>query len=230
MKGLLTILFFWANSAFATNYYVSNSGNDGNAGTSIAAAWATLAKVASFSSSTGFVAGDVIYLKRGDVWNEQLAIYSSGTYSSRIVIASYGSGSKPLITGFATLSMTNAGGNIWTGTATSSIKNQNTVIVNGQIRFKARYPNSTTLTYTTSGTTYILIPHTATNYVGSEIVVNGATWEIGLAKVVAQISDGTNDTLKYDRSMVYGSGATIGGNGYFFQNMPAYLDVNNERS
>jgi hypothetical protein len=50
-------------TAAGTQYYVnSNSGNDGNAGTSPTAAWATLSKLTDFGWEPGFRPGDSIFL------------------------------------------------------------------------------------------------------------------------------------------------------------------------
>ena len=54
----------YASSVLGALYYVSNSGNDGNAGTSPTAAWKSLAKVNRFS----FAPGDVVLFERGGVW------------------------------------------------------------------------------------------------------------------------------------------------------------------
>ena len=42
---LITLVIFSTNSLNATNYYVSSSGNDSNAGTSESLPWKTLTKV-----------------------------------------------------------------------------------------------------------------------------------------------------------------------------------------
>ncbi len=49
--------------ANATNYYVSNTGNDGAAGTSTGAAWQTIAKV----NASSFSPGDSILFKCGEL-------------------------------------------------------------------------------------------------------------------------------------------------------------------
>jgi hypothetical protein len=77
-----------------TNYYVSQSGgDDGNAGTTQATPWKTLAKV----SSVTFQPGDMILLKRGDVWNEPLYMHGSGKPGAYIELSAYGEGARPMI-------------------------------------------------------------------------------------------------------------------------------------
>ena len=77
-------------------YYVSQStGLDTNDG-SIDAPWQTAAKV----SGEVFLPGDNIYFNRGDVWNEQLVVPSSGTeLGGYITFSAYGTGDKPVFDG-----------------------------------------------------------------------------------------------------------------------------------
>jgi parallel beta-helix repeat protein len=84
--------------AFATNtaYYVdATGGSDGNAGTSPAAAWQTLAKV----NSMTFSAGDQILLRAGQKWVEQLKPKGSGVSGNPITIGAYGDGPRPIVDG-----------------------------------------------------------------------------------------------------------------------------------
>jgi hypothetical protein len=72
---LMALLALCARS-WAASYYVSSSGgSDANNGTSASTPWQTLG--AHVNGGT-FSPGDVIYLKRGDRWNEQLIPPSSG--------------------------------------------------------------------------------------------------------------------------------------------------------
>ena len=71
-------------------YYVANDGNDGNSGTSQGSPWRTIGKVNS-EFGNAISAGDDIYFKRGDTFNdEQLDIELGG-------ISAYGTGDKPII-------------------------------------------------------------------------------------------------------------------------------------
>jgi hypothetical protein len=68
MRLLFIILLFVSSKSNATRYFVSNSGNDANSGTSQVDSWQTISKVNSFS----FSSGDTISFKCGDSWNERL--------------------------------------------------------------------------------------------------------------------------------------------------------------
>lgn len=223
MRYLLTILLFSCQNLFATNYYVSNAGNDANAGSSTATSWQHLAKVKSFS----FSPGDSILLNRGDSWNEQLIITSSGVSGSPIVVGAYGNGNKPLITGFQALSgFVNTSGNIWTATASNATATENTVLINGKIQAKARYPNANAtnpyLIYQASGSQYSLISSVLTgtpNYTGVECVVRSSVYTTDVVRVSSQATN----TLNFDRPLTYILNASSA-NGFFFQNDSTFLD------
>ena len=107
----LTLIIFNVKT-FATIYYVdATNGNDNNNGTSPSTPWKTLAKINNFS----FQPGDKIFLKRGDIWNENLVFPSSGTQNNPIEIGAYGTGDKPVINGMqeVNLNWTNYNGNVW---------------------------------------------------------------------------------------------------------------------
>jgi hypothetical protein len=111
----------------ARTYYVdATSGSDSSSGLSTASAWKTLAKVKDFAWSTGFIAGDTILFKRGEVWREPFAIDTdagktkSGTAAAPITFDAYGTGAKPVFSGSADLSATgkwtSQGSNKWRST------------------------------------------------------------------------------------------------------------------
>ena len=126
MKKTIAILvwltFGLSSNGLAASYYVSSSsGIDANNGTSAATPWATLG--AHVNGGT-FAAGDVIYLKRGDTWNEQLIPPSSGSPGNPISFDAYGSGGAPMLTpviNLAGASWTHNSGNIYTTTLSTAI-------------------------------------------------------------------------------------------------------------
>lgn len=91
-------------------YYVSNKGDDTYSGLSPYFPWKTIAKV----NASTFQPGNYIYLKRGDVWREQLNVPSSGIVNNPITIGAYGSGNKPILNEANVITgWTNQSGNIW---------------------------------------------------------------------------------------------------------------------
>lgn len=96
-----------------TIYYVNAAtGSDAAAGTSVDAAWKSLAKV----SASAFKPGDQILFARGQEWNGQLVAPSSGTADQPIVFGAYGSGAKPVFNAATQLGdadWTKVGTNLW---------------------------------------------------------------------------------------------------------------------
>src|SRR5258706_10893664 len=97
---ILTILFCAAINGFATNYYFSATGNNTNSGTSSASPWLTLSKL----SGVTLQPGDQVLLNRGDIFAGGISINQSGGTGNPIIFSAYGSGAKPIITGFVTVS------------------------------------------------------------------------------------------------------------------------------
>ena len=100
-----------ACSTYLRTFYVSNSGNDNNSGTSESSSWRTIAKV----NSQTFLPGDAILFKRGDEWRETLIPASNGASSAYITFSAYGSsGNIPIINGADIVTgWVNEGGNVW---------------------------------------------------------------------------------------------------------------------
>jgi len=79
----------------ATYYVDKTTGDDGDDGLSEGNAWETLGKV----NGETFSPGDLILLKRGEVWRESLNPPSSGDSTAQIVFSAYGTGDAPQING-----------------------------------------------------------------------------------------------------------------------------------
>lgn len=137
MKKLLYILLFFPLQLWATDYYVSNAGDDGNAGTSSGQPWETLEKVRTYGWSPGFAAGDRILFHRGDTFRGYLVVYNSGSSGSPITFGAYGAGVKPKIIGAidasSTSNWTNTATNIWRMTGLASpVSDAGNVIYNNE--------------------------------------------------------------------------------------------------
>src|ERR1019366_140929 len=120
-------------------FYVSNSGNDANSGGSPATPWRTIAKV----NASTFLSGDSILFQDGGTWNEELIPNHSNLY-----FGSYGTGVKPVITGFKTVTGFTDSSNIWSTTDVTLVSDLNTVLINGTLSAKGRYPNTGYLNFT----------------------------------------------------------------------------------
>jgi len=139
-------------SLLAKNYYISADGNDTNDG-SIENPWLTLEKVtaaAANDNNGGFIQpGDSILFGAGDTFEGQLVVNRSGTLEKPIVIASYGQGEKPVLTG---------SGNIPTGDFIEVIKLINTshIIMEG-LWIKNNRQNLGNITWGTNHSVGILV-------------------------------------------------------------------------
>jgi len=96
----------------ATTYYVSQDGSDANDGQTLTTAWQTLARV----NAAQLAPGDVVVLRCGDTWREQL-LPVSGDESGYVTYGAYGDGPKPLLLGSieknAPEDWRDEGNNIW---------------------------------------------------------------------------------------------------------------------
>ena len=79
-------------TCYSKTYYVSNTGNDSNSGTSSKQAWKTLDKINNYQ----FTPGDSILLRRGDKWFGSLNP-QSGVEGKYIYYGAYGEGEKPVL-------------------------------------------------------------------------------------------------------------------------------------
>lgn len=85
----------------ATFYLSSSGGNDNNSGLTEDTPWASLAKI----NALKLIPGDTLLLKRGDIFKGQLTLRNeSGTAEAPIVMATYGTGERPIIDGNGFLS------------------------------------------------------------------------------------------------------------------------------
>lgn len=221
MKRLFFIsLFFISINSFATKYYVSLAGSNVNTGTSSRTSWKTIGKV----NSTIFKKGDSILFNRGDKWREQLI-----TPGDNIYLGAYGTGARPVITGFTTLTnWINDGKGVWHANVPEATTDLIVVTINGNLQRMGRYPNANILnagyltnTGVNTNTPGVTGPalSTTTNWTGAEIVMRKNHWIIDRCKVISH-NDGTVIYANPKGS----SYAPELGYGYFFQNDIRTLD------
>ena len=216
----------------AHNYYISSSTGD-DARTPAQAQnpstpWKTLSRLNAFFPS--MMPGDAALLKRGDTFSEPLRIGRSGVPGSPIIISAYGTGNKPLINGFATLTGWTALGNgVYQASCPSCKPALNTVVVNEQIRPKGRYPNASApnkgyLNFESHSSNNQITDNQLTssvNWQGGEVVIRKEEWIIDKNP----ITNHSGSTLTFTPQSDY---PTQDNWGYFIQNHPATLDVPGE--
>lgn len=125
--SIVFVFFLFPQTTYCQDYYVSNTGDDQNSGTSEEQPWQSVAKINEFK----FLPGDTIHFKKGDVWREQI-IPISGNESGYITYTSYGTGEKPLFLGSLDRSNPNywkyEGNNIWSSNSLSDYSNERTLL------------------------------------------------------------------------------------------------------
>ncbi|MBV5313777.1 MAG: right-handed parallel beta-helix repeat-containing protein [Prolixibacteraceae bacterium] len=217
------IIFFLALicsiSAQATNYYYSSSGNNANSGLTPLLARQTLAN----HNSSTFAAGDSILFKKGDTFAGQL-VPKSGSVGVPIIYGAYGSGAKPIISSFETLTgWTLQSGNIYRAATTCNNAINVILTIDGVPTAKGRYPNSTWLSYESHSGNTSITDNSLTgspSFTGAQVVVRNSRWKME----VATISGHTNGTLTFNSI----TDTPSDGYGYFIQNSAQVLDQEGE--
>jgi len=193
-----------------TVYYVKSNGNDTLDGTSEATAWQTLAKV----SATTFANGDSILFQKGATFYGQLTITKSSVSGSAITYGAFGTGAKPIISGFQELTG-------WTLHATGIYKttgvpnNCGIVTVNGINTPMGKFPQVGYNTFETSTGRTSFVDNQLTNspnFTGAEVVIKKSNWILDRSAV----TNHTNSTVTYTSGSSYNPDST-GEYKYFFQ-------------
>ena len=224
------ILLFFTFNVQAKNIYISNAGNDVNSGLSPATPWKTIAKLnASFNVIS---AGDSLLFKRGEVFTGGIIMGKPGTSALPIILGAYGSGVKPVISGFATLTnWTNVGNGIWKKIITAAASDLMVVTINNKLARLGRYPNANApnggwLYNEASNTSALTITDNelpaSPNWTGAEIVVRKQRWVIDRCKILSH--NGGTLAYKNPTGTLGTPGAAKVGWGYFIQDDIRTLD------
>ena len=158
MRKLITfILLFACSHGMAADYYFSQaSGDDTRTAAQAqnpATPWKSLTK-----AQTVFTTGNRLFFQRGETWYGSLTAQGSGTSGTRIFVGAYGTGAKPIITGFTNITAWDSPvSNVYTSTsAVSTLSTCNIISINGNNYAKSRLPKTGYYTIgTTNGSTTI---------------------------------------------------------------------------
>jgi uncharacterized repeat protein (TIGR02059 family) len=226
LKNALIIAFLlFSTIASATDYYVSSSGNDANNGLSSSTSWKSITKVNSTFSI--MKPGDRILFNRGNIFYGTLKISKSGLAGSPIVISAYGTGAKPIITGFTAVSTwTNLGSNIWESTsAVSALTTCNMVVINGVNTPMGRIPNlGSYYTYQTHSANASITCSDLTgtpDWTAAQVVIRKKSWIWQIGSITSQ----SGGTISYTDE---GTFTPQNNWGFFIQNDARTLDSQNE--
>lgn len=203
-------------------FYIAANGDDNADGLSTSTPWQTLAKV----TATTLQPGDQFLFRRGDTFYGNI-VTPEDSNSVNITYGAYGTGAKPVITGFtAVTAWTDKGGNIWESTnPVSTLSSVNVVTFNGVSTPMGRYPKG--------DTAYPFLPnfltfqaHTGTgagassitssqltdgnNWTGADVVIRMNQWTFHREVITSQ----SGTTLNFDGV----AGDLEDGWGFFIQN------------
>jgi uncharacterized repeat protein (TIGR02059 family) len=213
----IVLMFSLCTIVYGTDYYVSATGNDGANGLSEGTAWQSISKVNTASSS--FVDGDRILFKRGDTFKGTINLKASGTSAKPITIGAYGTGERPVITGFTQVSSwVSDGGGIYSKVLTSDSQVQ-IVTMDGVSVPMGHYPNTGYLDYEDGSSTEITdntLP-SSPSWTGAEAVIRKINWVLDRNTITSH----SGHTLSFDER----PGTWVSGSyGYFLQNDVKCLD------
>ena len=218
-------------------YFSSSTGDDSR--TALEAQipltpWKTLAKLNAVLATAQ--PGTTFLLKRGDVFNGTIRVTVSGTALSSITLSAYGSGAKPVVSGFVNVdAWTNAGSNIWQASVQAGAR-LNMLTVGGAVKMRGRWPNLDDAGggYTTYQSHNKFASVTTNNYgnkdwynagaYGTEISIRSVRWMLNTYRLAGQSSG----TFTYNGNPAVMQVEPSDGNGYFIQNDPRTLDRQNE--
>ena len=226
-KLLLFLLICFCKQTKADTYYFSDIlGDDSRTATvaqSQATPWKTLAKLNAIFKTLN--PGDSILFEKGNVFYGSINIGISGTLSAPIVLSAYGTGNKPIITGFTTLTNWIADGNgIYESYNPALGASVNMVILDNVQQQMGRYPNADApnrgyLVFE-SHTTKVSIKDnelpSSPNWQNAELVIRSQRW----ATERRTITNHTGSTLTF-APLIY---TPIDKYGYFIQNDIKTLD------
>jgi hypothetical protein len=209
-------------------YFSSSTGDDSRTATqaqSSSTPWKTLTKLNSYFSSLN--AGDLVLFKRGDVFYGSINVTKSGGSGAPIAFSAYGTGAKPVITGFTTISSsswTSTGNGLYAATISAGLSSLNSVTLDGSFAVMGKYPKGNTgyLTVSSGSTTSISssglsgIP----SFTGGEIVWRPYHWVLWRGTVTSQSSSSVSFT-SFPSTLGGSVYPAKAGYGFFFQNHPS---------
>ena len=220
----MKIILSGMNADAATYYFSSTDGDDSRTtaqAQNSSTPWKSIDKLNSIFSS--LQPGDQVLFKKGDVFYGGINVSKSGSAGSPITFGAYGSGSKPLISGFTTISSWASVGNGLYEATVSTESSINMITLDGAFQVMGKYPkgNSGYLTISSGSTSSISssglsgIP----DFTGGEIVWRAFHWSFWRATVNNQASGSVSFTPFRSTS---GGETEVPkpGYGFFFQNHP----------
>lgn len=213
----------------AADYYISNEiGNDDRSmleARNPNTPWKSIEKVNTVFHE--FKPGDGILFRRGETFYGTLHMKASGSPTLPIRIGAYGSGSKPIITSFQTITGWESIGNgIFESTVPINTNTVQVLVINGLLQNMGRYPNAgiindgyLTINQVENDVIYNDELNSSPNWTGGEVVIRPNDWIINKYK----ISFHTGNQIQYNGA-ISNYKAQLG-YGFFIQNHLRTLDL-----
>lgn len=221
MKQLLILLVLCPFLAQAAGHYVSSS--SGANGPSRGTATAPLKTIGYLDSNYTVAAGDTVYLKSGDVFQEPLILKWLGNTGSHVVYTTYGGTARAIMSGFYTLTGGTQMGtsNVYEFYCPRLTSKTNMLVMDGVMQAMGRWPDTGYRTYTNITSTTITdasLPSTP-NWTGAYLVAHTEFYIIDTALITNQSSG----VITVDDAL---SATNVNrGNGYFIENDPRTLQM-----
>ncbi len=228
----ILLIHFAAMVHAATYYFSSGSGDDARTSAqaqSSSTPWKTIAKLNAIMST--LKPGDAVMFKKGETFEGAITITVSGANGQPITFGAYGSGNRPVISGFTTLSgWSQVRTNVWEANCNVPSGSTNMVVMNDKQQAIGRYPNTNAnnsgfLTVDShSGGTQITssgLANSPSNWNGGEVVIRKIRWVLDRNTITSH----NGNTLNF----IAGSGYNPSDKwGFFIQNHTNTLDQNGE--
>ena len=215
-SNLVIILLLISLKIFATDYYVTNEGDDGNNGKSPQSGFATIKRV----NQLKLKPGDRILFKKGDVFPGELVINQSGKAGKPIIISTYGEkdAAKPVIIGASTLiQWKKEQGNLYSAHAQYTVKQ---LFANGKSLCPGRLPNEGYFFIDEDGDRMVLKDKELDKYdnlEGSKVRIQTVNWQWE----IRQVAEKNPGKIKLDSLLWHPTKKNFG---YYLENKLAFVD------
>ena len=225
---ILMVSLFICGTINANNYYFSSSNGDDSRSSveaqNPATPWKTITKLNSFAGNLN--AGDNILFQRGEIFYGSITIGKSGTAVNPIRFGAFGTGAKPVISGFVTVSgWTNIAANIWESNSTvSTLASCNVISINGANAAMGRLPKTGYWNIGSTNGNNITdaenLNASINDWTGAQVVLRKYRWILDKYTITSASGNTVNFTN--------GGDAIQTGWGYFIQNDVRTLTLQNE--
>ncbi|MEP7144121.1 MAG: right-handed parallel beta-helix repeat-containing protein [Ferruginibacter sp.] len=228
---LIFLLVFLHKLQAANFHFSSSAGNDERTAIQAqnpATPWKTVAKLNAIFATLN--PGDSVFFMRGNIFEGQIIVSKSGAISKPIVVAAYGNGSRPVISGFTILSKwIGAENKIFECSSSRFLSSINMVVINGVPKAIGRYPNANApnkgyLNYEQSVKNVQITDNQLSSYpnwTNGEVVIRKNRWVVDRNSITLH----EGNTINYISGSHYAADINYG---YFIQNHPKTLDQQGE--